>query len=74
VLVLGFGVRLQRSLASLKRSYEKSSDTRLSDEAYERFIPELVAFLKTCITHAIEHLAQELNQVLKEKLARIREF
>jgi len=60
VLVFGFGVRLQRSLASLKRSYEKTSDSNLSDGSwYERFTPELVSFLKQCVVHGIEHLAQD---------------
>ncbi|MFV9645796.1 MAG: IS4 family transposase, partial [Desulfobacterales bacterium] len=38
VLVMGFGVRLQRTLASLKRDYERSSETELRDSSwYERF-------------------------------------
>lgn len=50
VLVLSFGVRLQRTLASLKRSYEKRKGRSLSDGSwYERFSPELVAFLKACV-------------------------
>lgn len=60
VLTLSFGVRLQRSLASLKRSYEKESEQSLSDSSwYYRFTPELVAFLKACVIHAVEQLAQE---------------
>lgn len=35
VLVLSFGVRLQRTLASLKRSYEKQAKTRLSAHSSE---------------------------------------
>ncbi|NOR48630.1 MAG: IS4 family transposase [Methanosarcinaceae archaeon] len=70
VLVFGFGVRLQHTLASLKRSYEKASDKSLSDGSwYERFTPELVTFLKVCVSHSIEHLAQEQNQILSEKLS-----
>lgn len=70
VLVFGFGVRLQHTLASLKRSYEKASDKSLSDgSCYERFTPELVISLKVCVSHAIEHLAQEQNQILSEKLS-----
>ena len=70
VLVFGFGVRLQHTLASLKRSYEKTSDKSLSDGSwYERFTPELVTFLKVCVSHSIEHLAQEQNQILSEKLS-----
>ena len=71
VLVFGFGVRLQHTLASLKRSYEKESDKSLSDGSwYERFTPELVVFLKVCVSHAIEHLAQEQNQILSKKLSK----
>ena len=58
VLVLSFGVRLQRSLASLKRSYEKEAHEKLSDSSwYYRFTPELVEFLKACVLHGIEYLA-----------------
>jgi len=71
VLTLSFGVRLQRSLASLKRSYEKQSGETISESSwYCRFTPELVAFLKECVTHAIEHLAEEQNKVLNERLDR----
>ena len=34
VLTLGFGVRLQRTLASLKREYEKESNKTLSDSSW----------------------------------------
>lgn len=74
VLVMSFGVRLERNLANIKRSYEKASYKKLSDSSwYERFTPELVAFLKACVTHAIEHLAKEQNRVLGEKIARFQD-
>lgn len=74
VLVFGFGVRLQRTLASLKRSYEKSANTRLSDGSwYERFTPELVLFLKMCVLHAIEHFGKETNRNLKTKLSKFKD-
>ncbi|MDJ1421944.1 MAG: IS4 family transposase [Candidatus Methanoperedens sp.] len=74
VLVMSFGVRLERNLANIKRSYEKASYKKLSDSSwYERFTPELVIFLKLCVTHAIEHLAHEQNRVLGEKIARFRD-
>jgi putative transposase len=61
VLTLSFGVRLQRTLASLKRSYEKEAHEKLSDSSwYYRFTPELVAFLKACVIH-------ELNILPKNK-------
>jgi IS4 transposase len=70
VLTLGFGVRLQHTLASLKRSYEKAATTKISDGSwYERFTPELVAFLRACVMHGIEQLAQEQNKHLSEKLS-----
>ena len=60
IFVFGFGVRRQHSLASLKRDYEKASNCTLSDGSwYERFTPELATFFKTCVIHAIEHLAEE---------------
>ncbi len=74
VLVMSFGVRLERNLANLKRSYEKASYKKLSDSSwYERFTPELVAFLKVCVAHAIEQLAHEQNRVLSEKIAKFRD-
>ena len=69
VLTLGFGVRLQHTLASLKRSYEKAGGVELSDGSwYERFTPELVTFLRMCVIHGIEHLAKEQSHQLSEKL------
>lgn len=69
VLTLSFGVRLQRNLASLKRSYEREGNTTISHSSwYERFSPELVTFLHACVIHGIEHLAQEPGRQLKDKL------
>jgi len=74
VLVMGFGVRLQRTLASLKRDYERSSETELRDSSwYERFTPELTEFFKVSVSHAIEHLAQERNRALNEKLSKFQD-
>jgi IS4 transposase len=74
VLTLSFGVRLQRTLASLKRSYEKRSNQNLSDSSwYYRFTPELVAFLKACVIHGIEYLAQEQSHNLNKKLIRFQD-
>jgi IS4 transposase len=74
VLTLSFGVRLQRTLASLKRSYEKEAHEELSDSSwYYRFTPELVAFLKACVLHGIEYLAQEQSHNLNKKLIRFQD-
>ena len=69
ILIFGFGVELQRTLASLKRKYDKETKTKLSDSSwYERFSPELTLFLKECVVHGIEHLAKQKHRKLSEKL------
>ena len=74
VLTLSFGVRLQRTLASLKRQYEKESKTKLSDSSwYYRFTPELVEFLHQCVIHGIEELAKEPGRNLSKKLERFKD-
>ena len=74
VLVNSYGVRLARNLAFIKRNYEKASNKKLSDSSwYERFTPELVAFLKLCVTHGIEQLAMEQTKVLNEKIAKFQD-
>ena len=51
-LVLGFGVQLQRTLASLRRTYEEKGEVHISRGSfYERFTPELVKFLHACVLH-----------------------
>ncbi len=74
VLTLSFGVRLQRTLASLKRQYEKEANTTLSDSSwYYRFTPELVEFLHQCVIHGIEELAKEPGRNLSKKLERFKD-
>ena len=69
VLVLSFGVGMQRTLVSLKRSYEREGDTILSDSSwYDRFSPEMVLYLKTCVIHGIEYLAKTGHRKLSGKL------
>jgi len=68
-LVLSFGVGMQRTLASLKRSYEREGETALSDSSwYDRFSPEMVLYLKTCVVHGIEYLAKAEHRKLSDKL------
>ncbi|AKJ37867.1 hypothetical protein [Methanosarcina barkeri] len=69
VLTLSFGVRLQRTLASLKREYETESRKTISDSSwYYRFTPELVEFLHQCVIHGMEELAKEPGRKLSKKL------
>ena len=75
VLTLSFGVRLQRTLASLKRQYEQKGKVKMSDSSwYERFTPELVKFLKSCVIHGMEELAKEPRRNLKEKLIKFKDL
>ena len=75
VLVLGFGVQLQRTLASLHRQYEETGSVDLSRGSfYERFSPELVRFLHVCVIHGIEQLAETSHQRLKKNLGRFQDI
>jgi putative transposase len=70
VLALGFGVQLQRTLASLRRLYEEKGEVHISWSGfYDRFTPELVRFIHACVLHGLEDITQEPNRRLKEKLA-----
>ncbi len=74
VLVFSFGAHLQRNLASMKRKYEIESKKTLADSSwYVRFTPELADFLKLCVTHVMEQLAQEQNKILNEKLTNFKD-
>ena len=56
VLVLGFGVGVQRTIASLRRAYETvSAETLVPSSFYDRFNKGLIAFLKECLAHGIAH-------------------
>jgi putative transposase len=73
-LVFSFGAHLPRNIANMKRKYEKASKKEIAESSwYMRFTPELVEFLKVCVTHAIEQLALEQNKVLSEKLAKFQD-
>jgi hypothetical protein len=75
VLLLGFGVRLQRTLASLKHGYEIFTRTTLRDSSwYERFTPEFVTFLRAYVALAIENLAAEVKRERAERLRRFKDL
>lgn len=70
-LVLGFGITLERTLAGAKRQYREITDTELSYSTwYEKFTPELVKFLRSCVALGLSKTAQEVNRPLGEKLKR----
>ena len=75
VLVFSFGAHLPRNLANMKRKYDKESKKDLAYSSwYMRFTPELTEFLKLCVTHVIEQLALEQNNVLNEKLTKFKDI
>lgn len=70
VVVLGFGVGVQRTLASLRRAYETASaETLVPSSFYDRFNNGLIAFLKECLAHGIANLASHTSLTLSDKLS-----
>ena len=69
VVVLGFGVGVQRTLASLRRAYETASaETLVPSSFYDRFNKGLIAFLKECLAHGIADLTSHASLALSDKL------
>ena len=53
-LVLGFGFGNERSLAGLRRNYERATRRRIEESSfYDRFTPGLVRMLKLAVGHAL---------------------
>jgi len=68
-LIFGFGVKSERSLASLKRVFENKSGQLISDSSwYDRFTPEMVEFVHQCVIHGIQELARTSHVKLGKKL------
>ena len=69
VVVLGFGVGVQRTLASLRRAYETASaESLVPSSFYDRFNNGLIAFLKECLVHGIADLTSHTSLTLSDKL------
>jgi hypothetical protein len=69
-LSLGFGVQLQRTLASLRRLYEEEGEIHISSSSfYDRFTPELVKFIHVCVLYGLEDITQNPNRKLNDKLS-----
>lgn len=71
VMVLSFGVQLQRNLRALKDGYDHL--TKLPSVSYPgfylRFTPELSKFLRRCLEHALGELAHDRGRELDPRLA-----
>jgi putative transposase len=69
ILVLGFGVGVQRTIATLRRAYETASAESLVPSAfYDRFSKGLIDFLKECLAHGVADLISHTSLTLSEKL------
>lgn len=67
VVVLGFGVGVQLTLASLRRTYETAlAETLVPSSFYYRFNKGLVAFLKECLAQGIADLTSHVSLTLSE--------
>lgn len=74
VLILSVGSGTQRTLADLRRSYEKATGCRLSPSAFhDRFNPRLTRFLKTLMGQALESMAQGVARGGRALVGPIRE-
>lgn len=74
-LVLGFGVRLQRTLESLRRGYIDMAGVDLCQSAWhDRFSTESVKFLRACVELALQQMAKETNRTLSSKLKWIKDI
>lgn len=63
-LVLGFGCGSKRSIASLRRQYEVETGERLVPSSfYDRFTPELVAFLRRAVAHGCAAMTRRASRL-----------
>ena len=72
-LVLGFGAGRERTLAGLRRAFERATRTTLVPSAfYDRFTPQLARFLRTVAVHLLGRVA-EPARALRGSLAAFRD-
>jgi len=61
-LVLGFGAGRERTLAGLRRAFERATRTTLVPSAfYDRFTPQLARFLRTVAVHLLGRVAEPVR-------------
>lgn len=63
-LVLGFGAGRERTLAGLRRAYERATRTTLVPSAfYDRFTPQLAHFLRVVAVHLLGRVAEPTRRL-----------
>jgi IS4 transposase len=73
-LVLGFGSGRERTIAGLRRAFERATHIAMVPSAfYDRFTPALVRFLKAVVAHALGEIAQPAER-LRGALASFRDL
>jgi IS4 transposase len=75
VLVLGFGVRMQRTFESWRKRYQEETGDDLSYGSwYPRFSAGLVRFTRECVVLAMQNLASGVTRSLGERLQRFKDI
>ena len=73
-LVLGFGLGRERTLAGLRRAYEKTTGKTIEESSfYDRFTVGLVAMLKSASVHVLDVASAGLGRSLRGPLASFRD-
>ena len=73
-VVLGFGVGEQRSLAGLRRAYQRTTGQRLEESSfYDRFTPGLAKLLKAAVAEGLAAMGAQAR-VLRGPLAAFRDL
>lgn len=73
-LALGFGIGAQRTIASLRRTYETAAEKIAPSAFYYRFNGGLTDFLKECLIHGIANLASHTSLTLSDKIQGFKDF
>lgn len=74
VLVLGFAAAPKRSLATLRRDYEKQTGTSIEESSFfKRFNDGLASMLEAALHRGLEKVSMGANRALRENLAAFRD-
>lgn len=72
-VVLGFGVGGKRTIAGLRRAYERSTGQKIEESSfYDRFSPGFAGMLKSAVDHALQGLVG-VGRTLRGPLAGFRD-
>jgi len=73
-LALGFTAGAKKTLASLRRAFEKNTGLSIAASSWrERFTPDLVVLMRACALQALSRLAEKYSGSIAENLRGFRE-